>query len=580
MTRILIITEDFVDSNMGGVGMRYWEIAHALAQSCQVTLAVPNQPDLQSEHVSLVSFDLKHGDIRSLAEEADVIFTHGFVVHFHPYLKELGIPLVMDLFNPYLLENLVMYSEGEVDEWIPAYEEYLRVQLEMLRYGDFFTCATERQRDYWLGWLHAQKRLNPHTYRQDPSFRKLIDVVPSGLQEGKPSSRKPVLKGVVPGISTGDRLILWSGGIWDWLDPLTPIRAMALLAPRHPDLKLYFMGTRHPNPVVPNMSMVEKAISLSQELGLYEKSVFFGSWVPYLERESYLVEADLALLAHQGHIETHFSFRTRLLDCIWAGLPMVVTEGDAMADWVKEQNLGLVVPQGDSQAMANAIETVLVDDNRPVYAPAFERVREGLRWQKVVEPLQQFCQSPGPAPDKGLYLTETERISRGKDAYIEQIIHDKDAYIQQIIQDKDAYIAQVIQDKDAHTDQVIRDWEAFLEQSGRDWQAYLDRVVQDRETVFQQHIQEKEDAYAAAIRQLEQTGQELEQTQHQLEQTQHQLEQTQHQIEQTQHKLEQTQHKQQETQAAYDTALVQLHKYRNLLPFRAYRAIKRLTGRS
>ena len=51
MTRVLIITEDYVDTNMGGLGMRYWEIAHALSQSCQVTLAIPNLSGLQSEQV-------------------------------------------------------------------------------------------------------------------------------------------------------------------------------------------------------------------------------------------------------------------------------------------------------------------------------------------------------------------------------------------------------------------------------------------------------------------------------------------------------------------------------------------------
>jgi glycosyltransferase involved in cell wall biosynthesis len=579
MTRVLIITEDYVDTNMGGMGMRYWEIAHALAGSCQVTLAVPNQPDIQSGHIRLVTFDLQHGDIRWLAEQTDVIFTHGFVVHFHPYLREMGVPLVMDLFNPYLLENLVMYSEVEFEKWIPAYEEYLRVQLEMLRYGDFFTCATERQRDYWLGWLHAQKGLNPHTYHSDPSFRKLIDVLPSGLQEGTPRARQAVLKGVIPGIATGDRLILWSGGIWNWLDPLTPIHAMALLAPRYPDLKLYFMGTRHPNPVVPDMTMVDRAISLSKELGLYQKSVYFGSWVPYQERESYLAEADLAVLAHLGHIETHFSFRTRLLDCIWAGLPMVVTDGDAMADWVKEQNLGLVVPQGDPEAMARAIESVLLNDEHPGNAAAFAPVRDRLRWSKVIAPLLQFCQSPQRAPDTGLYLTETERISRGKDAYIEQIIHDKDAYIEQIIRDKDA-----------HLNQVIHDWEAFLEQSSRDWQAHLDRVVQDREIV----IQEKESALLSITSQLETTQHQLQDTQRQLMETQSQAELAQKQQQETQaaytaaaSQLEQAQsqigllnQKQQETQVAYDTALTQLHKYRDLFPFRAYRRLKRLFGRT
>jgi hypothetical protein len=345
---------------------------------------------------------------------------------------------------------------------------------------------------------------------------------------------------------------------------------------RYPDLKLYFMGTRHPNPIVPDMTIVDKAISLSQELGLYQKSVFFGSWVPYQERASYLVEADLAVLAHLGHIETHFSFRTRLLDCIWAGLPMVVTDGDAMADWVKEQHLGLVVPQGEPAAMAKAIESVLADDGRPAHAAAFEQVRERLRWRNVVIPLLRFCQSPQRAPDAGLYLTETERISRGKDAYIEKIIQDKDDYIQQIINDKDAYIAQVIQDKDAHTSQVIRDWEAFLEQSNRDWQAHLDRVVQDREVT----LQEKESALTNITSQLEDNRRQLELSQKQQQESSAAYTATANQLEQAQSQLGQLHEQQQETQAAYDTALTQLHKYRDLFPFRAYRALKRLVGRT
>ena len=132
-------------------------------------------------------------------------------------------------------------------------------------------CASERQRDYWLGWLHAQKRINPHTYRQDPTLRKLIDVIPFGLPAEPLVATQRVLKGVHPGIGEGDYLLLWSGGLWDWLDPLTLIRSVGQLAPRYPALKLYFMGTHHPNPLVTGMSMPEKAVQLSQELGLYRE---------------------------------------------------------------------------------------------------------------------------------------------------------------------------------------------------------------------------------------------------------------------------------------------------------------------
>lgn len=445
MNNILIISADTVDSHMGGVGVRNWELAHALAPHCNVTLAVPNETDLRSQNVTVLPFQMQGGDLRAAASQAQVVITHGPVLHFHPYLREMDLPLAVDLYVPNLLESLVWHDQDDWEQWIPAYQEYLRLQLELLRAGDFFFCASERQRDYWLGWLHAQKRINPHTYRQDPTLRKLIDVVPFGLPAGSPVLRKHVLKGVHPGIALNDTLILWSGGLWDWLDPLSLIRAVARLAPRYPQLKLYFMGTRHPNPEVADMSMPARTIELSRELGLYDKAIFFGDWTPYQERENYLAEADLAVVSHPAHIETRFSFRTRVLDCIWAGLPLVATAGDAMADWVKDEHLGLVVPPGDERALADAIETILSQGGRAAYTSAFERLRNSLRWANTVQPLLEFCLAPALAPDKGQYLTDVERISRDKDAFLQQVIRDKDAFLEKVVAEKDAEFQKLLE---------------------------------------------------------------------------------------------------------------------------------------
>ena len=132
----------------------------------------------------------------------DVVILSGPILHFHPYLCELGIPVAVDLYVPSLLESLVWHDCDEWSSWIPAYEEYVRVQNELIRAGDFFFCASERQRDYWFGWLHSQKRVNPHTYRQDASLRKLIDVVPFGISEDRPQKQGFLIKGHIPGIST------------------------------------------------------------------------------------------------------------------------------------------------------------------------------------------------------------------------------------------------------------------------------------------------------------------------------------------------------------------------------------------
>lgn len=440
MTHILIVCGDTVNLNMGGVGVRSWELASSLAGDFQVTLAIPNPSDLAPERFRLLSYDLEGGDLRPACQGVDAIITHGFVLHFHPYLREMGIPLAIDLYVPFLLESLVWHGGDEPIQHIPAYEEYLRVQTELLRAGDFFFCASERQRDYWLGWLHAQKRINPHTYAADPSLRSLIDLVPFGIPEGKPAPGEAVLKGKRSGIEVSDRLIIWSGGIWDWLDPLILIRAMQTLAEGHPELKLYFLGTRHPNPTVSGMEMPARAIQLSKDLGLYERSVFFGDWVPYLERGRYLAEADLSVITHLSHIETHFSFRTRVLDCIWAEIPIVISDGDAISELVEKEHIGEVVPPGNVEALAAAIEKVLGRLEQPGYGPAFERVKEEFRWNRVVDPLRAFCQAPHFAADKGHYLTELERISQDKDGFLAQVVKDKDQFWQAIVDDRDATI--------------------------------------------------------------------------------------------------------------------------------------------
>ena len=448
MTNVLVISGDMVGRNMGGVGVRNWELAHALSNHCDVTLAVPDNSDLTSERVLILPFELEGGDLRPFAQKSDMIVLHGFVLHFHPYLAEINIPVAVDLYVPSLLEGLVWHDKDDWGTWIPSYEEYLRVQLELLLIGDFFFCASERQRDYWLGWLHAQKRINPHTYRQDPTLRQLIDVVPFGLPSKEPVKTQPVLKGTHPGIDLGDKVILWSGGLWDWLDPHTLIRAMGVLVSSHPELKLYFLGTHHPNPIVSGMHMPDQTIGLSQELGLYNQSVFFGEWVAYEERVNYLLEADLAVITHPAHIETRFSNRTRVLDCIWTGLPIITTEGDAMADWVQAENFGFTVPPEDVKALSEAIDRMLVSGGRDTYAESFNNLRAQLSWDKVVKPLADYCSAPYFAPDKGQYLTEFERYRKDAEAHLQRVISDKDAFLEQVVRDKDAFMEGILQENE------------------------------------------------------------------------------------------------------------------------------------
>jgi glycosyltransferase involved in cell wall biosynthesis len=196
-------------------------------------------------------------------------------------------------------------------------------------------------------------------------------------------------------------VLLWPGGIWNWLDPLTVIDAVAEVAKRRDDVRLFFMGLRHPNPHVPEMQMAEQAVMRAETLGLRDRVVFFNEgWVPYEERGAYLLEADLGVSAHFDELESRFAFRTRLLDCFWAGLPVVATVGDSLGDLVERRGLGRGVAAADVGSWVEAIETMLGDAD--AYAGArrsIESVRDEYLWPRVVEPLRRLVHEPGvPVP--------------------------------------------------------------------------------------------------------------------------------------------------------------------------------------
>lgn len=406
MSRVLLLCNDVIGEQMAGPGIRYWEFARALAAAgLDVTLAVlpfvpasPPPSEIPFGHLVRCEDD---AEVRSLAAQTDVIVTQGVLLSTYPFLADLGAPLALDFYIPFLLERLHMDTDTAAAEHLFAHEGYRRALQRQLVAADFILCASEQQRDYWLGALSAAGRINPYTHADDPTLRRLIDVVPFGLPPQAPCHRHRVLKGVLPGIAADDKVLIWGGGIWNWLDAPTLIRAMAQVARQRPDVKLFFMGTKRPSSSAPKMWAASEALALSESLGLTGRAIFFNEWVPYAEREDYLLEADLGISLHRDHLETLLSFRTRFLDYMWAGLPIVATRGDVLSEQVEAHELGRVVAPGDVDGVAEAILSLVdIPNLREAYRPRFDRVAAAYRWDVVTKPLVNFCAAPHLAPDK------------------------------------------------------------------------------------------------------------------------------------------------------------------------------------
>lgn len=402
--RVVVVTTDPIADAMAGPAIRAWHLAEVLVRDGhEVRLLSTARADASSP-----SFEIYLADAATLAaaeDWCDVVVFQGGLLRLFPTLLDSEKPLVADVYAPFHLENLEGAGTA-ADERHGVIEHLVSVVDEQLRRADFFLCASERQRDYWLGALSALGRLNPATYDEDPTLRSLIDVVPFGVDPDPPGAGEPVIRGVVDGIGPDDHLLLWAGGVYNWFDPLTLVRAVDRLRDEIPQLRLYFLGMGHPNPAIPAMAMATRLRALSDELGLTGRFVFFNDgWVPYADRGRYLREADVGISTHADHIETAFSFRTRMLDYLWAGLPMISTDGDHFADVIRSAGLGVVVPPADDEALAAAIRALVLDDERRRAAAAASAALAALStWDRVSRPLVEFCRSPRVAPDRARRL--------------------------------------------------------------------------------------------------------------------------------------------------------------------------------
>ena len=392
--RVLVLSSEPVGERMAGPAIRAVELARALALDHQVTLAAPRTTALKEGlPAEVASLNAGFSDYERLVEAArnhDVVVAQELPPTLLGRLADLPARLVLDLYNPIVIEVLEAVAARPARAQRRIHGLIAARALAQCAVADLVLCASERQRDLWLGGMALGGLIELDAYRRDPSLRSLVEVVPFGIPEGPPPAPTGAIRAGFPAIGDDDRVLLWAGGIWGWLDAATPIRAMARLERAH----LVFMGTGRPGlEQTGQEQFARRARELAHAEGLEGQRVHFNEgWVPYAERGAWLAEADLGVSAHHDHLEARFSFRTRILDYLWAGRPVVTSSGDALGDLVAASSLGRAVEPGDVEGFAAACAALLADSTE--YEAVGARIadlRPSLLWRETAKPLVDWC---------------------------------------------------------------------------------------------------------------------------------------------------------------------------------------------
>jgi len=376
--KVGLISQDLVGKSMAGPGIRYFELAQALADNFDVSLFAPDGTDLAEKKFKIIPYNSRRSssDLAKKIAGKDVIIAQNLRPPLLYKLKKAGIRFIADLYDPLAVEVLE-YTKGDNKKLRQSTYDFNYYSLILqLIFADHVLCATSRQFDYYSGVLSGRKILDPNFYDRSPNLSRFITLAPFGLSEKAPRAKNPEAFGQkFPGIKKGDKILYWGGGIWNWFDPLSVIKAIEILAAKRDDIKLFFLGMKHPNSKIKEMQMANTACQYAKNKNLLDKFVFINfDWTPYEERVNYLTGSTIGISTHFDNAETRFSFRTRILDYLWAELPMILTRGDAFAQLCEEKNLGRVVDFENPKEIAAAAEAII--DNSKLSFEIRQNIRE------------------------------------------------------------------------------------------------------------------------------------------------------------------------------------------------------------
>lgn len=376
--RVAVLSDDRLGPAMAGSAVRAWELGRVLAAAGH-EVAVRGGPGSSApdsrgprvvERLRLGRFDAVLGPVWCLPPRA-LLGRHR---------------LIADGATPLLAELAAMPQTAEVRR--RRRTAGLRVPLAAAR-ADAFLVAGDAQRAWWGRRLRR------------PGVPVL--EVPFGLPEPPPPGEPARL----PGVPAGWRVVLWWGGTWPWLDLETLLAARARLGTAQVSLVVPTAERPGGRPHLGRAELLERTAAHGLEP---PQVVALEEWVPYAERHGVLRRASVVAVLHRPGPEADLSFRTRALDGLWAGVPVLLTDGGAVAAHARAEGWGAVVPPADPRAAAAGLELLLSERFAGACRRAIAAGRERWRWSQVATPLLASLPALPAVPRGGLGMAAVRAL--------------------------------------------------------------------------------------------------------------------------------------------------------------------------
>jgi glycosyltransferase involved in cell wall biosynthesis len=370
-SRVLVVSPDSLPLPgfaTTGAGLRAWglgeglrsrghDVTYAMAKSCGEGRALPTDPPL-----------VLYGTGR-LAEVVERIGPDVVVCQHWPPLMQiaaLDVPIAVDFHGPLMLETVFQGRSVEELRALTA------MKLQSLQRADFFICAGEFQKKYYLAWLlMAGVELT----------RQAMQVVPVSMAPDLPEHTWPE-----PEVN-----FVYGGVFLPWQDPTVGLKALVQEMERSGRGRLDFFGGKHVVQNVPS-GIIREVLPVLRS----SSHVRIHGMIPRDRLVQHYLSSYAAIDVMARNPERELAFTTRTVEYLWCGLAVVYADYGELSPLIRDYEAGWIVSADDPKCIASTLREML--DNPTEVSRrgknAQRLARERLAWDRTIAPLDAFCRGP------------------------------------------------------------------------------------------------------------------------------------------------------------------------------------------
>jgi glycosyltransferase involved in cell wall biosynthesis len=301
-------------------------------------------------------------------------------------------PIWMDIYGDYLtIMQVARYRVGS-DRGIPTSLAFVR---QVLQKGDMYSVCGHPQQHALVGELAMAGRLNSRTFGYQ--FAHVVLPGASPLDSGAVERKgRPLLSPL--GVPDEGFVVLWCGGYNTWTDVETLFSGLEWAMAQN--LKVHYVSLGANTYEAPD-NVYTRFLGMIEQSPYRDRFHMLG-WRPWTEIADYYRESDVGLNIDALHYETIYGTRTRLVEMIAAGLPVITSLGCELSDLLGHHGAGLTFETGDWQGLGQQILTLAKD--RDLYSDmaktAFCYASNDLSFAATTTPVRAWVRDPQLAPDK------------------------------------------------------------------------------------------------------------------------------------------------------------------------------------